>query len=88
MLSPERYAERLTALFFLGVVLFNPLVLGIFDAGADSGILGVPTLYLYLFTAWAALIGLLALATRHLTEDSEPPPTLETPETDLGETGD
>ncbi len=78
MVSPERQGERLTALFFLGVVFFNPLVLGIFDTGADSGILGVPSLYLYLFVSWGVLIGLLALAARHLSATDEAPQEDET----------
>lgn len=69
MLSPQRHEDRLTALFVMGALLFSPLVMSIFDVGADRDILGVPLLIVYLFTAWAALIGLLALATRKVSSD-------------------
>lgn len=50
--------QRLTALAFLGVfVFFSPLVL-LFDRVAAPG--GMPLLYLYLFGAWALIIGLSA----------------------------
>jgi hypothetical protein len=53
--------ERLIALFLLGVVLFTPPFLGIFNVATIN--FGIPTFYLYLFTAWLALIVLVALAT-------------------------
>lgn len=50
--------QRLTALAFLGSFLFfSPLVL-LFDQPAAVG--GIPLLYLYLFGAWALIIGLSA----------------------------
>lgn len=52
--------ERLIALFLLGVVLFTPPFLGIFNVASTTA--GIPTLYLYLFSAWLALIVLVALA--------------------------
>ncbi len=52
-------AERLVALFLLGVLLLNPPLLTIFDEPVL--VAGVPALYLYLFAAWALLIVLLAL---------------------------
>ena len=57
---PGIASERLVALFILGVLLFSPPFLLIFDNSAT--LMGIPVLYLYLFVAWAALIGLLALA--------------------------
>ena len=60
MLGPGRTRERLTALFFLGVLMLVPPLLVIFNT--PTRILGVPALYLYLFVAWALLIALLALA--------------------------
>ena len=54
----RRDDERLVALFLLGTVLFSPLVVGIFDVGVGRAIFGIPTLFFYLFVAWAALIGL------------------------------
>lgn len=72
--------ERLSALFLLGVVLFNPLLLDVFDAGPDVVLLGIPILYLYVFVAWAILIALMTVvvewATRH---PEQPPPPSEVP---------
>jgi len=57
---PGIASERLVALFILGILLFSPPFLFIFDHSAT--VMGIPVLYLYLFVAWAALIGLMALA--------------------------
>jgi hypothetical protein len=65
---PGIASERLVALFILGVLLFSPPFLLIFDNSAT--LMGIPVLYLYLFVAWAALIGLLALAIEKM-EDGE-----------------
>jgi hypothetical protein len=51
--------QRLIALFVLGCLLFNYPVLSLFNVPAAA--LGVPVLYLYLFAAWALLVGLMAL---------------------------
>lgn len=59
----NRDGERLGAVFLLGLVLFNPLLVQIFDGGADVAVFGVPLLYLYLFISWAVLIGLMAVVT-------------------------
>lgn len=59
-LSGARIGDRLVAIFVLGVVLFSPLMMGIFDGGNGRTVLGIPLLYFYLFSAWALLIGLLA----------------------------
>ena len=66
--------ERVGALFLLGLVLFNPLVIGIFDAGADARVMGIPLLYLYLFAAWALLIALVAIAIDRPSNIPAPPP--------------
>jgi hypothetical protein len=58
--APYRVEERAIGLFVLGVVLFNPLMLDVFDRGAGVVLLGVPLLFLYVFGAWALLIALLA----------------------------
>ena len=50
--------QRLAAVFLLGVVLFNYPVLALFDRAASF--LGMPLVFVYLFLAWAVLIGLLA----------------------------
>jgi hypothetical protein len=60
MQTPSRVRELLVALFVLGVVLLAPPLLIIFNKA--TRVLGVPTLYLYLFAVWAALIALVALA--------------------------
>jgi hypothetical protein len=56
---PGIAGERLVALFILGVLLFSPPFLQIFDNSAT--LIGIPVLYLYLFVAWAVLIVLMAL---------------------------
>jgi hypothetical protein len=43
----------------LGTVLFNYPILALFNH--PDTLFGVPLLYAYLFIAWAALIGLMAL---------------------------
>jgi hypothetical protein len=50
------------ALFLLGLVLFNPPLLDIFDVGVEATVFGIPLLYAYLFIAWAILIALLVIA--------------------------
>ncbi len=59
MIKPVLKGQRLVALFLLGALLFNYPLLALF-AGSER-VLGIPLLYLYLFTAWIALIGLMAL---------------------------
>ena len=56
--SPVR-SQRLVALFLLGALLFNYPLLAVFNRAAE--VFGIPVLYAYIFFAWAALIGLLAL---------------------------
>jgi uncharacterized membrane protein len=46
--------QRLVAVFLVAVLLFVSPVTTLFDRGAV--LFGVPVLYLYLFTAWAAVI--------------------------------
>lgn len=78
MRDHNRCGERLVALFLLGMVLFNPLVVDIFDVGAGSHLFGIPTLFLYLFVGWAVLIGLIAVvaesAPRNTIQPPAPPP--------------
>lgn len=54
-----RLEERATGLFLLGIVLFNPLMLSVFDRGPEIELRGVPLLFLYVFCAWTLLIILL-----------------------------
>jgi hypothetical protein len=66
-----RYGQILVALFLLGLVMFHPLVLDVFDlmvpaSGQEPEIkrsamlFGMPLLYVYVFFAWGLLIALLA----------------------------
>ena len=52
MPSSSRTRELLIALFLLGALLFAPPLLIIFNK--PTRILGIPSLYLYLFAVWAA----------------------------------
>jgi len=52
-------SQRLIVVFLLGVLLFNYPLLALFNRTAN--VAGIPVLYLYIFGAWAALIGLAAL---------------------------
>lgn len=58
MRKPDVTAEWLVAAFLLGVVLFNYPILSLFNRDASIG--GIPLLYVFIFVAWAALIGLAA----------------------------
>jgi hypothetical protein len=55
-----RLEERAAGLFLLGVVLFNPFMLSVFDRGPEVELMGVPLLFVYVFCAWTLLIILLA----------------------------
>ncbi len=70
MRDQNRDGERLGAIFLVGLVLFNPLLIQIFDGGADVAVFGVPLLYLYLFVGWAALIGLMAVVAEQSSVDA------------------
>ena len=59
MKPPTARGPRLVALFLIGALLFNYPVLALFDRTATA--FGIPVLYVYIFCAWALLIGLLAL---------------------------
>jgi hypothetical protein len=58
MSRPSVTGEGLFFLFLLGVFLFNPPLLSIFDLPLQ--LFGVPLLYIYLFTCWGALLLLVA----------------------------
>ena len=51
--------QKLTALFLVGCLLFSYPILDFFNR--DGFIFGIPVLYVYIFTAWAAIIGLAAI---------------------------
>jgi len=54
----EGKSQRLVALCMLGCILFNFPLLALFNV--PGTFFGVPTLYAYVFIAWAALIALMA----------------------------
>ncbi len=61
-----RYASKtsiLIALFLLGTALFNYPLLSLFNLPAT--LFGVPVLYVYMFGAWAVLIGMLVYTFEH-----------------------
>ena len=51
--------QRLVVVFLLGVALFNYPLLALFNRTASFA--GIPVMYVYIFGAWALLIGLAAL---------------------------
>ncbi|HXV99463.1 MAG TPA: hypothetical protein VEC93_13655 [Anaerolineae bacterium] len=51
--------QRLAALFLVGCLLFNYPLLSLFSQ--DGMVWGIPILYVYIFLAWAALIGLMVI---------------------------
>lgn len=51
-------------ILILGVVLFNPPLLSVFDRGAEVTVFGIPLLIMYLFSAWALVIFLVYLASK------------------------
>lgn len=75
--EPPRAGERLIAVFGVGVVLFCPMILRLFDRGVSTTVFGVPLLYFYIFGAWALVIALLAwaVARDEPAEPSPPPPS-------------
>ncbi|MDM8540996.1 hypothetical protein QUF90_07900 [Desulfococcaceae bacterium HSG9] len=54
MINRKSKTGRLAALFLLGNVLFNYPILTIFNL--KLMFFGIPSLYLYIFTIWSALI--------------------------------
>jgi hypothetical protein len=55
--------QRLVALFLLGCMLFDYPLFALFEGSAP--ILGIPSIYAYVFVAWAFLIALMALVVEH-----------------------
>jgi hypothetical protein len=51
--------QRLAALFLVGCLLFNYPLLSLFSQ--DGMVWGIPILYVFIFLAWAALIGLMVI---------------------------
>jgi hypothetical protein len=54
----ETRGQRFVALCMLGMLLFNYPILALFNV--PNTLFGVPTLYAYVFIAWAALIASMA----------------------------
>ena len=50
--------QKLAAIFLLGLVLFNYPILSLFNRASSAA--GIPLVYVYLFAAWAGVIGLVA----------------------------
>lgn len=61
-MSDSQHTARMVAVAALAVLLLNYPVLALFDV--DANVLGVPVLWAYLFTAWAAVIAVVAWVTR------------------------
>ena len=59
MIRSSLKGQRLVALFLLGCLLLNYPLVSLFAGTAH--VLGVPVLYIYVFGAWALVIGLIAL---------------------------
>ena len=66
-LRTAQRGQRLAALFLLGCLLFNYPILQLF--ARNGAVLGIPVLYCYVFGAWAALIGLMALVVERRDRD-------------------
>ncbi|OUS14290.1 hypothetical protein A9Q97_04130 [Rhodospirillales bacterium 47_12_T64] len=58
MSRPGERGDRSIALFLLALLLFSPLILSIFSQ--EEFLFGLPLLYIYLFTAWGAIIAAVA----------------------------
>lgn len=68
----RRNREWSVVLFVVALLAFNPPVLSIFSV--PELMFGIPTLYLYIFVAWAAVIALLAANVPGLLEADQVPP--------------
>ena len=62
--------DRLIAVFLLGLALFTPPVLVVFNRG--DPIAGLPLLALYLFGAWAAFTTIVAVLVERWQRHSSP----------------
>ena len=65
-------SDRLIALFLLGVLAISPPLLAVFRA--EAFVFGMPLLFFYLFAAWAALVGFLALIIEARRAEMPDPP--------------
>jgi hypothetical protein len=71
MTGRDRSNERLVALFLLGLLLFLPPLLLVFNR--PDRVIGIPALYLYIFVVWAGLIALSALISARIGGEAETP---------------
>lgn len=55
-------SQRLIGIFLFGCLLFTFPILSLFDS--NRMVLGIPLLYVFLFTAWLILIVLMAIAVK------------------------
>jgi membrane protein implicated in regulation of membrane protease activity len=81
MLRPGITRERLAGLSLLGMLLFSPIFISIFDLGGQYMFFGLPVLFAYLFGVWAALVGVAALLIIRRQREVEPPMNLDDGET-------
>ena len=65
----EFSGERIAILFILGILLFSPPFILIFDRPVL--VAGIPVLFLYLIVAWAALITLMMLIVEYTEGNDE-----------------
>lgn len=69
----EPKSAQVGALVVLGLVLFNPPLVQVFNVGAARTVAGVPLLFFYLFFAWGLLIALLAFVIERRPRGGERP---------------
>ncbi len=62
--------QRLAAVFLLGCVLLNYPILFLFNKPGE--VFDIPLLYIYIFGAWALLIGLMAGVIERRTREFPP----------------
>jgi len=70
--GPAKTSERSISLFLLGLLAFSPPMLLIF--GGEASILGIPSLYAYLFGAWIVLIALVRILAERARPNERPRP--------------
>ena len=77
MKRPGPTKEKTIGLFLLGLILFNPPFLNIFNSDQQATIFDIPLLYIYLFAAWLGLIILVAVTaarpTAYVSLETEAP---------------
>ena len=79
----EISSERLVITFILGILLFSPPFILIFDNPAL--VAGIPMLFLYLIIAWAALIALMMLVIEYTQGDAGQGEEIEVAKKESGE---